>query len=278
MKGTVSEHLTARRMPTGRIVFSMTEMRAKAEARSLSNIVDWLNQTIRKARATLRTEHSYDQTRDKTSQARGKAVAIDRDIDGLIAAIEAIVAARTVGDPDDPVVKAANTVHRVVYPRGVASITNQSHEIQLGTMLVMEEHFHGDLANEVELLGIQREVARLSRLMKDFRTELSHVNQPGTTYDQVTEARDELHEYMTMAIALVIAAYPSLDPEATRARESLLAPLADQQARVLADRRRRRRVYDVNPDTGEDIIVEGPLADIDDLVEDHEADVLVTEP
>ncbi|MFU8803998.1 MAG: hypothetical protein ACNA8W_09345 [Bradymonadaceae bacterium] len=276
MKGIVSENSTIRRMPAGRVVFSVTEMRDEAARRGHHDVVAWLDETIKAAHRVLRTEFSYNQTRDRQSTARGKAVALDHELDALIAAMESIVQARTTGPPDDPVVKAAKKVKGAVFPRGVAKITQQSHELQLGTMIVMDEHFYGDLATEVELLGIQREVDLMHGLLQAFQQELRVVKSTVTTYDQVTQAREELHEYVCMAVILIIAAYPALDEESTRARESLLAPFRDQQERVLNDHRRRRRPLDVDPATGVVLFTE-PTLDDDDVLDPQDVDVLVTD-
>jgi hypothetical protein len=187
---------------------------------------------------------------------------LDNQLDAQIGAIQSLADARTVGDEDDPVVKAATRVLQVVFPRGVAPIIHQSFEVQLGIMKVMLETFDGDLFNEVQLLGLEREVERMRRLVDAFEDELSSAKADITTFDKVREARELLHEYGALVIAQAIVAYPGLDEQATHDRESLLAAFNDQQARVAEDYRRRRRVTDVDPETGEELLEDDtPLID-----------------
>ena len=251
MKGTVSNYLSINRMPTGRAVYALKAVHKQAKKRGLSALEQATSVAVEQGNQTLRVEFSYEQSRDDHSAARGKAVELDNRLDAQIGAIQSLVAARKVGDEDDPVVQAARRVLEVVFPRGVAPIIHQSFEVQLGIMKVMLETFDGDLTSEVELLGIQREVQRMDRLVDAFQKELATAKTNHTTFDEVREARELLHEHTALVVAQVIAAYPSLDEQTTADRESLLAPINDQQERVAADHRRRRRLTDVDPDTGE---------------------------
>ncbi len=253
MKGVVSNYFSINRMPTGRALYALKEMHKVASQRGLEDVEAATEVAVEQGNRAVRVEFSYEQSRADNSDARGKAVELDNRLDAQIGAIQSLVAARKVGDEDDPVVKAARRVLEVVFPRGVAPIIHQSFEVQLGIMKVMLETFDGDLASEVELLGIEREVQRMGQLVEAFEEELATAEANVTTFDEVREARELLHEYVAIVVGQVIAAYPSLDETATRERESLLAPLNDQQERVAADYRRRRRVTDVDPDTGEEL-------------------------
>lgn len=250
MKGMISNHLSSRRMPTGRYVFAFTQILEEAREEGDEKVIKWLEKCVEHGRKTLSLEFAYEQSRAQDSSARGDAFKLDNQLDNLITAIKKLVAARDIDGQDDPVSKASRRVQDVIYPRGVAPIIRQSYEAQLATMDMMIEQFREDLDEEVELLGIDREVSRFEKLVDQFRAELRRNEVPTVSYDQVKEARNELHEYASMAEVVILAAYDGMDEETARERESLLAPYTDQQQRVLEAQRRRRSPQDVDPDTG----------------------------
>jgi hypothetical protein len=267
MKGSISDYLVLRQMPPGRHVFALNQMGPVASELGLVALSAHIDAAIEKGRQALRAEFAWAQARARRTSARGKAVLVDNQADVQISAIETITRARTVGDPGEPLVVQAQEVLDQIFPRGVAPITKQRFEVQLGIMDTMLEHFHGSLSTHVTNLGLERDVARLARLVEEFRAELTVINDPAITFDKVTEARDELHQHTSAVTVLALAAFPGLDEESTRTRERLMAPINDQQARVFEARRRQRRPLDVDPETGQEI---EPVGDADD--EDPEAD------
>ena len=119
-----------------------------------------------------------------------------------------------------------------------------------GDVLLVANNGRPITGEDVQQFG---EASRLEKLFKEFRDELSKSNSPTVSYDQVEAARNELHEYASMAEVLILAEYPGLDEDSAHRRESLLAPMTEQQERVLEAQRRRRRLRDVDPETGEEV-------------------------
>lgn len=267
IRGKVTEHIAGRRMPVGRYLYALEDMLEIARDRGLGEVERAIEVALEQGRKAKRLEFSYNQTRDRTSKARGRSVVLDNQIDTLITSIRNLVQGRILGDGEDPVDKAAKKILDAVFPRGVQEITRQSFETQLATMTVMLELFHGELAEAIRLTGVEREVARLDALVAEFRRELRITQVQDVTYDEVQEALTELHEQTAIVRAICVATYPSLGKQATQARETLLAPLVDQEERVAESQRRHRRILDVDPATGEEIAddealevpVEGPV-------------------
>ncbi|TXD36973.1 hypothetical protein FRC98_09535 [Lujinxingia vulgaris] len=274
IKGIVSNHLNFIHMPTGRYVFALKALGEEAERRGLDTLKAAADEAIGVGERALRLEFAYEQARTQSSNARGEAVQLDNQLDGQIGAIKALTDARAFGDEHDPVVQAARKILTVIFPRGAAPIIHQSFEVQLGTMDVMLEHLEGDLAGEVQLVGLEREVTRMRELVERFRAELKRAPDAAISFSEVRAAREELHEYASLVMIQALASYPSLDEQATRQRESLVAALIDQQERVRDDHRRRRNPADINPETGEERFEgDAPPADVlppvvsDDVVE-----------
>lgn len=250
-------------------------MKDLAEARGLPQIVETIDQALRRGKEALDIEFNWANSRDQKSQARGQAALLDNRIDQQISALESIVSAKTIGDDGDPVVNSAEEVMSAIFPRGVAAITNQSFEVQLGIMDTMIRRFDGPFADILEPLGIEREVARLKDLVEKFRHELNATEGPQLTYDQVRGVRTSLHEHLALVVVQIIAAFPGFDEMQSDQREALLAPLNDQQERVAESRSRRRNPVDVDPETGEEVV---DTADTDDDTVDINEDDTVDEP
>jgi hypothetical protein len=256
MRGTISDYTSLRRMPTGRYLFALGQIRQRVEAAQDERVpergllIERIDAAIAAGNVARQRDFEWVRTRNRQNAARGEAVRVDNEVDVQISAIEAIVRARTVGD-DGERVAAAQNIKEQVFPRGVAVITNQKFEVQLSLLDAMLEKLRGPLADAMRHVGIDEEVARLGRLVEQFRTELGKANDDSVTYDQVKEARESLHEQTAVVLVSVLSMVPATDEAATRTREHLLAPLNDQQERVYEAQRRHRAPLDVDPTTGE---------------------------
>ncbi len=279
IRGRATNHVKNRRMPVGRYIYALEDMSEIAKERALAGVKEAVDNALVTGRKAKRVQFSYEQTRDQTSKARGRSVELDQQIDAIIVAIRNVVRDRIIGIDGDPIEEAAQLILKTVYPRGARAITHLSFEAQLATMTVMIEHFRNDLAEAVTLTGVDREVSLMEELVEEFRTELRVSEKPGVTYDELKEAISELHEHTALVRAVCVAAYPSLDQAATEARESLLAPLVDQENRVAEAQRRQRRVLDVDPSTGEEIDDDHePVSDVVIDVEDREPSPAANDP
>src|SRR5690554_3379321 len=174
IKGIVSSHLNFIHMPTGRYVFGLKALRDEAERRGLDTLKAAADDAIGVGERALRLEFAYEQARTQSSTARGESLVIDNQIDAQIGAMKAMTDARTLGSEEDPVVQAAHRVLDILFPRGIAPIVHQSFEVQLGILDVFLEHTDTQLASEISLLGLDREVTRLRELVERFRAELNH--------------------------------------------------------------------------------------------------------
>ncbi len=244
--------LSPRTMPTGRQAFALAEMHRRAVAENLPDLAARILRAADHARHVLKLEMFWNKTRTMTSIARGDAVTVDRMVDEQIVAIESIVRGAMIGDKNDPVVKLAHELNKEVFPAGVAAITRKAFEIELGLVDAMIERFDTDLSLHVTELNLTRPVERLKRLTDDYRTELLFEELGKIDFKDVKAARVLLQAF---ALKAVIAAFYVLDGDDAATREKLshiLAPFADQQKRVLAVNRSKRKDKDVNPVTGKE--------------------------
>ncbi len=288
MVGNVSNDVVMRQLESGRHVFAMEE--GKKRVSDVGKLTDEEKAALRvhfinaitKGRQTLKTEHSYAQTRDDNSQARGNTVAMDNELDTVITDLRDFVLIRS-RHRNEEVSEAAKQILKVNFPRGARAITQLSFEQQLAVMQTMIKEFRSTLSDAVDKIGMGSDVEHFETLVSAFRDEMAIVHGPVTTWDEVVAMRHLLHEATSMAKIQVLAAFSDLDDkEAIAEREWILEPLRDQEARVLERQRRRRRPANVNPETGEeldgelpvDLDFDGPQDEASDDEGDFDSDII----
>ncbi|RAL20206.1 hypothetical protein DL240_18495 [Lujinxingia litoralis] len=258
MKGVVSSDVSFRRMGAGRHVFAMEQVGERvAGCQGLSAVQkDALGAQVGRAlklgREALAVELAYNQQKEGGSRARGEAVVIDRELDVMITDLRDFVVIRS-RSASSEVAQAAARIEQKLFRSGVADVIRLSFEDQLGVMEAMIAEFDGTLRDDVARVGLERDVARFRARVADFAEELRRQKTELTTWDQVMARREELHEASCLVVVMVLSSFLDLaDMGAMEMREHILAPLREQQARVLDAQRRRRAIGDVNPETGEE--------------------------
>lgn len=259
--------LNMRQMPTGRRVFIMRKMRAAAEALGATEIVDRCDEALAWDLKTMDMELGYLSDKGQESRSRGEAQRFDQQIDARLAAMAAIAQASTVGDAGDPVVQAAHAFLAEVFPLGVAALTQLSFEEQLAAVEQLLGRFvaPGDLAAQVDQLGLQRYVTHLGPLVARFRQELEAESIARVTFDQLESARAKGRDLLASAVFLAAATYYRRTPADSQARNALLQELYRQDELLSRAFRRGRKVIDIDPDTG----VEQPAPGAQPIAEAH---------
>lgn len=120
--------------------------------------------------------------------------------------------------------------------------------------LALVERLRGDLAEAAGLLGLDSVIATLEGLLPRFEAKLQ-LNTVKVDFGLVRAAREALHEAVAVLVVQVLAHHA--DPEQADARAAALEPILLQAERVADLRRRRRRVTDVDPESGTEIEATG---------------------
>ncbi len=252
MQSLFSEFIDMRRLPAGRASFALTKMRALfiAAAVAAPHLQARLDDSLVEAKRTLHTDLRWMFTRTQTSRARGNAVEVDRQLDRGLKAIYERLNADTIGKPDDPVVLAATTVQKELFPKGLGGVTRTEFNIQLAMVDTLLERLEGDFDVHVQTLGLDRHVQNLRTLNEQFRVELDHENGRPLKYSGVTAQRDQLHHAICEVV--IAALFELRDPIPANA-ELLAAFFEPLRAQIKITRDANRRKRDVNPKTGEEL-------------------------
>jgi hypothetical protein len=140
------------------------------------------------------------------------------------------------------------------FPSGVGAITRLPFDDELEVVRDIVSSLEGEQwADVVSDLGLQRQVARLRALMEAYAEALLGLPQALIEFKALRAERWLGHELMLGVVAQVLGLYHAPDPASVASREALLLPVRVQDQRVSEYLKRRRRVSDVDPDTGEEI-------------------------
>ncbi|TXD38382.1 hypothetical protein FRC98_05700 [Lujinxingia vulgaris] len=258
----IHEFLSLKRMPTGRHRFALGLMAELAADQKVEPLSEAIARALKQAEATQEVELAWVKAQNTQSTARGDSAKLDAEIDRQVSAIYQMVQAHTVGDKGDPVVDAAERYLQEFFPGGLRPITHQSYEVELSMLQSMLQRHHAEFSNEAELLGISKGIERLERQLEAFEKELNRQDTTAMTFDKVRAEREALHEatcsVLVTALHHALTLAQTSPAEASRALDTLVAPLRDQQRRVTEARARHRPVSDIDPQSGEELAGEVP--------------------
>jgi hypothetical protein len=241
---------------TGRRRFALAQVQkvaAQVEDTPLSGL---LERAIAFEDQALQKEAAWRRSRNP-ARNRGEAALHDGKNDRLIGAIGRHLDAALALEDDSAQWKAARQLSDSLFPGGVAALTTQVFEEQLASNDQLIAAMRGDLANEVETLGLKRFVDALAESNEAFRAELSKQEKPEISFDELDAARQEGNRLLRRVVARVLGASTEQSPAADKQKLALLAPILDQARRIRAARRGRRPPVDVDPQTGAEL----PLSD-----------------
>lgn len=252
MSNSLLKYFNIRRLPTGRLLFVLNSIRQVAVGLHLRELVAEVDAAIAHAKKTLDLELQWRTRKSDPSKRRGDALLIDSQIDTLLGGVQNIVNGQAVGDDNDPAVPAAKRFLASIFPLGLGGITNQSFEQQLGFMDAMKVRFDTELEDDIKVLGIGNKLAQLSKLVEAFRQELEKTRDD-LVWETVAAAQNEGHELLSELFVSILSAHKARTPQNAERRAALLAEYDRQDRIVFEAQRRRRRVLDIDPDTGAEL-------------------------
>jgi hypothetical protein len=111
-------------------------------------------------------------------------------------------------------------------------------------------HLEKAIAYEEKVLALDVQWRRSQATSKQ-PADSSTATPASVSFEEVRKARARGQDYMLSAAALILGKYYESTPEAGRARGELMASIMEQHEIVHAYLRARRKVRDIDPDTGE---------------------------
>lgn len=251
---TISSLFNLNLLSTGRRLFALGQVMARAQELALAEVADHAQAAIAHDDQT-RTLDLRWAARDAPSALDALVKPIDNKVDRLLTTIRDVAQAQLdLATPANGLEGKVEGFLKTVYPLGVAHVTALPSVEELAQVDRIVKLTHGpqaELAAAVAELGLTAYVQRLADLAEEYRSALAVRSVKDLTFDTVKAARERGQELLLETVALIIAHTRGGTPAAVAARASLLAPVVAQNDAVREYIRQRRRVEDVNPQTGE---------------------------
>ena len=229
----------------GRISFALQGLSEATLA--APGVADRVAQARAASEKTAETRLAWARTK-AASEARGKAVEIDAQIDRALGSLAAIPQSLMRSMPEgDPTHQAAREFLKLALPEGAGKVVNLSFEAELHFVQAMLVRIDaaGDLAARA---GVAPVIAVLKVLVPQFEAELN--TRPKLIEHSVLRAHDA---QMQRALAAVIVQITAAHLDDDAALSAALGPILAQIDRVRMARKNKRKVRDVDPETGVEV-------------------------
>lgn len=270
----INELFTMLRLTPGRRVVAMRKIRALLEPRNLPAVITYIERAIAHDHDAREVYLAWTGRDDGQFRFTPRLPQIDNRLDHTITSIRDMSLAQIKGAlPGDPLIFQVEGFLTALFPAGVQAITSLPYSEEIVAAEALLAKLRGPLAETAADLGLVRQIARMEELVVAYRAEID-ASARTVSFDQVRYATLRGHAYMLEVIAMILGTYHDSDnPAHVTARRELLTPIFEQIEIVRAYRRTRRKLSDVNPDTGEDEAPTGDEAATDSpAAEDIEAD------
>ena len=144
------------------------------------------------------------------------------------------------------------------FPKGVFEITSQSWPEQARTVAALINKLKDEKwIGTVEKLGAMMYLNQLESLNNQFLEEMENVKKADVTANQIRARKKEGQENLLEVVAKILGLFPRSNEDAVE-RAKLMAPIIEQNDAIREYYRMRRRVRDLDPDTGEEILNNDP--------------------
>ena len=251
MKPTLKYLLKINRLPMGRRHSAFIKIRLIALALGLTDVVEFCDIIIA-FEEELREKTLTSKKIVPNSQLSFFGTLISK----TLTAIQKLCLLPIENFPDSEEAKLGQEVINDIFSGGVAGITQQVRPDIARDMDIVLKKFKTLYSGHAEALNFEKYVEKLDGHCVDFITEFDKVKKKEVTAEELREGKNTGQNHMRSLVARIIGTYPDETPEHISARKRLLDPLFNQLKEVKAYRKSRRKVLDINPETGE-VEVEG---------------------
>ncbi len=260
MDATLSALLRFYVFSTGRRLFALAEVQKLADEAGHASLGAHCAAAIAHDRDTLQKEAQW--SNDKSaSQYAPEAKQIDIVMDVALGALrDSLEADARDAAPGDVLGEAAAKLLHVLFPQGLAAVTNAPFVDQLADVQrIITCLQSAEWTSVVNDLGLGRRITRLVDLEKRYAAAIALATKT-ISFAEVKDARSKGQHLMLQAVAMILGLYPSDSDADTAARAKLLGPVLRQNELIRAYMRSRRNVEDIDPDTGAVVTTPGAPA------------------
>lgn len=235
---------------TGRRLFALGEVQKLAGEGGYAALAAFCNTALAHDRVTLQKEAVW--SNDKTApQYAPEAKQVDTLVDIALGALrDSLEADARDAAPGDVLSEKAAKLSQVLFPNGLAAVTNAPFVEQLAEVQrILQCLQSAEWAPVVNDLGLGRRVSRLVDLEKRYGAAIAMTTK-SISFGEVKDARTQGQQLLLQAVAMILGLFPSEGAADQAGRTKLLGPILRQNEAIRVYLRSRRSVEDVDPDTG----------------------------
>lgn len=238
---------------TGRRLFAMRQVHEQATQRGLADLAAHAASAVEHDRQTRTLDARWTARGVRPAAANDAAAQkVDALVDRALSALRAGAQAQAdVARPGDGIAEKVDQFLRAVFPKGVAEVSSLAYVEELEAVNAIVEKLKGELQPLVVELGLTRQASRLEELAVEYKAALEQPKGDEISFDKVRAARAQGQQLMLEAVAMIAGRFPSNSVGDAEARRALLGPILRQNEEIRRYLRSRRKVEDVDPETGE---------------------------
>jgi hypothetical protein len=236
------------RFPSGRRLFAVQAVLAAATRLGEQPAIDLATQCVTTERAARKLQRAWRS--QKSAEVATRAFELDPRVDRLVSTLHEIPArALSTLPASHPRAAQATAYINALFPDGPAAITRLPYEEEV---VAVEDLLELLLADEMQetivRFALTDYVSELAQLVPQYRAEIEASPKGEVVFRQVRDALVDGQRHLVRLVALLLGVWAQ-DPGKGA---ELMAPILQQQDRIGAALRSKRRVSDVDPDTGEE--------------------------
>ena len=241
-------------LPVGRRIHALrkTQTLVKAEP-SLSGLNPLVSVAMEENTVALDRRTRWGEAKNEKTAYPELALVLNQEHDQLFASMERVATGMADGMPSEsPQAKAGVLLTSTLYAEGLAALTQKDFVQQRETTTVWLGRMNADLAEPIDLLGLRPMADRLRVVNEDLGKIIDEVkSRAKVSFDEVRTADAAGQLAMLQVVADILGRFKGREPGDDAMRAKLLGPILEQNEKVGELYRRRARVTDVDPESGE---------------------------
>ncbi len=241
-------------IPTGRALFALNDTINKAYS-SEELLKEKISEVRALAQKSWKMEREWFKARQGKAKYKRAVFTANRVADARLAGLHGQLESlrKLLDEPEDN--KDIDEVEAIIFPTGPHALMSSPHDEQVQVALRRLKHLKEQKDEALKRLNLESHVQIAEKAHLEFRKELRS-GEEGAGFEEVIEARAQLQMALRMFISFIVTQYPSFDATGRENRKRLLTPLLTQNRRLSDLLRRKMPISDIDPQTGQEIILE----------------------
>ncbi len=245
--------------PGRRIVTAQTILDVAAEVGD-TQLETQAGEVIAFDREVWTTQRAWERARDIREGTRVSLLEIDQQLDRNLVGMHGVAENHVYSlMPGDEQYDVSAAFLDEFFPKGPGAVTRLRYEDQLATVEDYLVRWATDWKLRLDTLSLTKLAERAGALTVEYRKAVTVVSNRGILWDDVRAMDDAGQENMLALIVRVCGLYNSKSDADIAMRSRYLATFIDQNERLKLIRKRTNVVSDIDPATGEEVVVPGPV-------------------